>query len=192
MTVEEQKAIADILLRKLQAIDPNCIVAGGAPRDWYLGREAKDIDIFVYLPQIENNTQIRRRFRGLDLHPEKMARLIDEDDPQYDNPAIQSVWEGKLAGIIYQVILMNAPTFDSVIPMFDANIVKAWYKDGQIRATPDFVLGHRNKQIILADPIQANSRHVRRLRELFPDYEFNYHEEDNPVPEDVIAEKEIL
>lgn len=46
--IEHQKFVADTILYKLFPIDPYCICAGGAPRDWYLGKVASDLDIFIY------------------------------------------------------------------------------------------------------------------------------------------------
>jgi tRNA nucleotidyltransferase/poly(A) polymerase len=46
-----QQSVADSLLARLEAIDPHCIIAGGAPRDWYLGRLANDLDVYLYIPE---------------------------------------------------------------------------------------------------------------------------------------------
>lgn len=37
MTIEQQKATAQSVYEKLKVIDPHCVLAGGAPRDWYFG-----------------------------------------------------------------------------------------------------------------------------------------------------------
>lgn len=47
-TVLEQKDIARELLCKLEITDPNCILAGGAPRDWWFDKVANDLDFYVY------------------------------------------------------------------------------------------------------------------------------------------------
>lgn len=56
--VNRQKLVADDILSRLELLDPRCIVAGGAPRDWHLGKTAKDIDVFLYTPQL-NSAYIR-------------------------------------------------------------------------------------------------------------------------------------
>lgn len=48
--IDYQKSVADIVLSKLELLDRYCIIAGGAPRDWYLGMEATDIDVYLYYP----------------------------------------------------------------------------------------------------------------------------------------------
>jgi tRNA nucleotidyltransferase/poly(A) polymerase len=46
ITIDLQKIVADDVLEKLFSIDPHAIVAGGAPRDWFMGNLASDIDVF--------------------------------------------------------------------------------------------------------------------------------------------------
>lgn len=40
MNIEKQKDVANIIYDRLRLADPHCILAGGAPRDWYFGKEA--------------------------------------------------------------------------------------------------------------------------------------------------------
>lgn len=51
MTVyyQQQQQANRYLTRIEQLLDPNAVLAGGAPRDWFFNRNAKDLDIFVYL-----------------------------------------------------------------------------------------------------------------------------------------------
>lgn len=41
-----QKEVAKKVFESLTKVDPNCILAGGAPRDWYFRKEAKDLDFY--------------------------------------------------------------------------------------------------------------------------------------------------
>lgn len=49
-TIAEQQGIADEILVLLTRLDPNVVIAGGAPRDWMLGNLAADLDIYIYIP----------------------------------------------------------------------------------------------------------------------------------------------
>ena len=60
MKIEDQKAIADELLAKIELIDKNAILAGGAPRDWWAGVEANDLDFYLYFIP-ENGVEHTRR-----------------------------------------------------------------------------------------------------------------------------------
>lgn len=47
MTYQEQIEAVGNIARVVTEFDPTSIIAGGAPRDWYLKREARDIDFFI-------------------------------------------------------------------------------------------------------------------------------------------------
>ena len=47
MNIDQQKLTADGILGILEQFNPDCILAGGAPRDWYMGNPCNDLDIFV-------------------------------------------------------------------------------------------------------------------------------------------------
>ena len=54
MNITQQQAAAQALLALVKTnISPHAIVAGGAPRDWSLGRKASDIDIFVQVGNLD-------------------------------------------------------------------------------------------------------------------------------------------
>lgn len=57
MTIEEQQKISRKILKSLRQVDPAAVIAGGAPRDWKLGREARDLDFFVH---VSNQHSLRR------------------------------------------------------------------------------------------------------------------------------------
>jgi len=89
MTIEKQKEVANYFLKKLQDRDYRCMVAGGAPRDWYIGRTAKDIDVFV-------DTD----FTHTELEDIVGLQVTDLTlPPEYEgNPNINSVFETKYFG----------------------------------------------------------------------------------------------
>ncbi len=45
-TIAKQKALADRVYAMLGKFD--VLLAGGAPRDWHIGRAARDLDFYVY------------------------------------------------------------------------------------------------------------------------------------------------
>lgn len=44
LTVDEQKEIADEVLIKIENMDRNCIIIGGAPRDWFTSK----LDVMIH------------------------------------------------------------------------------------------------------------------------------------------------
>jgi len=47
LPISVEKSIADEVLSRLEVIDPTCILAGGAPRDWWLGQSCNDLDFYI-------------------------------------------------------------------------------------------------------------------------------------------------
>lgn len=56
-TVIEQQETAREILHKLEITDPSCILAGGAPRDWWFDKVANDLDFYVYWGYNTTHTQ---------------------------------------------------------------------------------------------------------------------------------------
>ena len=67
MLIRHQQAVADYFIALMRSIDPYVCVAGGAPRDWFLGKPAADIDIFYQCPTIM-----------LECEFEPVLKLLDE------------------------------------------------------------------------------------------------------------------
>ena len=59
MNITQQQAAAQALLALVKVnLSTNAIVAGGAPRDWSLGRKASDIDIFVQVGDLDVDVEL--------------------------------------------------------------------------------------------------------------------------------------
>jgi len=58
--VREQKRAALDILRAVRIIDPRAVVAGGAARNWYFQRPARDIDIYIQQVQNKNEDVVLR------------------------------------------------------------------------------------------------------------------------------------
>lgn len=110
LTVDEQKQLAGIMFNKLRAFDPNCILAGGAPRDWYFNKEATDLDFFLY-QQSDRDTvrDIEVRLKSLGL---KYKLRFANEIPHYEkNEGIRCVADIEEIGMPIQIVVMKKPTF---------------------------------------------------------------------------------
>lgn len=172
-----QKAVADKCLSMIELIDPTAIVAGGAPRDWYFGKEASDIDIFFYfrtdLPLAAVDVQLEMvGFSGFKSLGKR--EMETEDESQYSkNPNLRYAWEAEVDGEVVQLILMNSPTFRSAVPRFPLNICRIWYKRGEINLTQDFKRAVKWKAIVKCDNLYADSdRYLEKIKSKFPEYDF--------------------
>ena len=171
-----QKAVADKCLSMIELIDPTAIVAGGAPRDWYFGKEASDIDIFFYFRADLNIPTIEYQLERVGFCNFKSLgkRELETDDSQYSkNPNLRYAWQAEIDGEVVQLILMNAPTFLSAVPKFPLNICRIWYKRSEINLTQDFKRAVKWKAIVKCDNLYADSdRYLEKIKSKFPEYDF--------------------
>ena len=169
MNIETQKNIADEIYSKLKVIDPYCLLAGGAPRDWYLGKEANDLDFYFYsnaLPVESTRKQLEYFFDGLTL-------LMDKDggrvNPMYKTmPFIQRIWELNYKGMPVQLIQLteNQKQF-KVVDSMDVSICKAWYMSGRIRLHEDFKITLASKVMFLKEEYSWSDKHGQKMKDRF-------------------------
>jgi len=187
MSIKEQQVLAQELLEKLEIIDPTCILAGGAPRDWYLGKECNDLDFYLHIKH-EALHSILHRFKRLKLE----VKCINWNGTgcHYEvMEHLRHVFEGEYKGQKFNIMIMNTPTFDSVVNHFGTSVCKAWWKgiDHNIQVTLDFLISHYSKVIFKKDDYTAKVLHVDKMTR-YPDYKvIDYSEFDKY--EDLVARK---
>jgi len=177
-TIEYQKIIADEVMGKLETFDPTCILAGGAPRDWYFGNLATDLDFFVYF-RPDFTSQIWRYSKLLKTLGFNMKRkgtdLAERIPADYkQNPNLICVYEQEYKSVKIQVMFMNEKTFTSVIPRFPFGICQAWYKPGYgINTSAKFDYSAKHKLLILLNDLYNDADgYVEKIRSKFPDYDY--------------------
>lgn len=172
--IDHQKYVADIVLSKLELLDRYCIVAGGAPRDWYLGKEATDIDVYLYYPVVTKTQQKVDLLNELGL---------DIQDRRYEDWRVPEVYEANhhilqlynscIKGEKIQIIFVNEPTFTSVVDTFPISISKVWYKKGDIRTTEDFEKSLKYKILWKTiDSYYEDNKYLLKIRDKFSDYKY--------------------
>lgn len=173
---KKQMTVADNILNRLELMDPHAIVAGGAPRDWALGRRANDIDVFVHcsedrMGQGEFQTLIAKTL-AVSLFN---VRTLGSDDMQYKmNPHLLDVFETEFNGEHIQIMRMNTKTFHSVVPEFPLSICKAWYRPGSLVTEKDFNLSVKHQMIWKTKEPYANGhRYIQKVRAMFPGYKYH-------------------
>lgn len=171
-TIEQQQTIADSILDKLYVIDPNCILAGGAPRDWYFGQEATDLDFYVHLADPCGIRHLYTKLYGLGLVPKEILNTIPLADYEYSNSSqikwvISFVYEGQKI----QIMLMYKSTYESVLSHFSLSICHIWYKNKTIRRERLFDRTVEQKTIRQLQPAYGDG-YVDKIKTKFPDYAF--------------------
>lgn len=171
MNIEEQKAIADELLQCLEKVCPYAILAGGAPRDWYMGNTCNDLDFYFNLDQ--DNTA---RFDSKILEgvlPEGMKVIKLEHSPK-QNPlykqmkTLRRIYYMEYKGIEFQLMRMHTQKdVWGVVGTFDCSICKIWYKRGTIRRTLDFKKTITSKIMFLNEGYSWSDYHPKKMVERF-------------------------
>jgi hypothetical protein len=136
----------------------NCCVMGGAPRDWYLGKAAKDIDVFVTCAEpLKGNT-----FCGFTVTEIAPTETYD------NNPNIVAVYETIEDHEKVQFIFTkNAMDWNT----FPYSTSKArMLPDGYIDVSRDFLLSHALKIHVSTGVLYANENYAFKMKEYFPDY----------------------
>lgn len=171
-TIEHQKSVALKILRKLETFDPTCILAGGAPRDWYFGNLATDLDFYVYF-----RPDLQRWFLDKQLASLGLTCGIkgDSEFPENykRNPYLRHVYEGRMGGEVYQIMFMSEPTFHTVVPLFPFGICQAWWKGDEIFTSLEFDKSVRHKVLYLLNYLYSDADgYIQKIKNKFPDYLF--------------------
>ncbi len=155
-TIAKQKALADRVYALLVE-DYDVLLAGGAPRDWYIGQAARDLDFYVYSENPEKDLlEISERL-GVKFEP-----LADKT---YEDLWLQGVLEGGVYGQKVQFMFVSVPPLELVKEHFDLSICKVWYKDGEICMDWEARLSFRENIIVMKDGF---NKHADKLMQRDP------------------------
>lgn len=183
-----QMAQADAILDKLFPIDTYAICAGGAPRDWYFGNVAADLDFFIY--SSINTTQVARQLAAVGIEVGRAQHGDGLPDVYKKNPNLTCVFSGVYNGTKIQIMVMHEPTFRSVVPEFPLSICKAWYKNYKIHLDKDFKRSVLHNVIVKTNTIY-DSKHpyLEKVLAKFPDLQY-YEDWDNAAKS--LLDKELV
>lgn len=161
MDIKYQKFVADDIMEKLETVDSNCILAGGAPRDWFLGILANDLDFYIHI-----NGDVKNTLNSLGFFVYQKGSRYNP----YSNPHLDSVFECLYKDCKIQFMFMNdAITPDFVLGTFLLDICKVWYKGGTIQTHPHFDESVSHKIIREVGNIY-NPDYVQKIKNRFPSY----------------------
>lgn len=176
MNIEQQKKIADECLDKLMLIDPYCILAGGAPRDWYDNKEANDLDFYIYS---ENPTGIIESqlnsagFEGLKVLNSTRGKEFEVRSEMYSSmKSLRKVFETTYKDMKIQIMVMGQKTFSCVVPNFGATISMFWYKGGTIRYNFEAIASFKYKVIGYRDDFTCKETYYKKLKDRYKSYSF--------------------
>lgn len=181
MEMEEQMKRAEFVLGCIQVFWPEAVIAGGAPRDWYFNRVAKDIDIYLQADSQDIDVaELGIMFSGCVIR--KLGNSYSEAE---DDNFIKYVYEVEgFMGLDLQFIFCDfklnpeKSVHQQVVDQFDAGICMiTWDGQGPFNADPKFHRDEEDKTITIheggcttAQLKRSVEKHLPKLRSYFPDY----------------------
>lgn len=177
MEIKEQKVLADEVLKALSDIDSDCLLVGGAPRDWTLGKSARDLDFYFHVETDEALGALLGLYRKLDgLELVKESGEIVYEKVSRD---LAQIYWCKYKGVEVQLMRLSKPVKSTVVETFSTSICEAWYKDGEIYTTDNFKLGIKTKTMWLEEKFNWSDPHPMKMKDRFsPEFECVQSKED--------------
>lgn len=163
MSIEKQMKLADKILDRLTLISPHCILAGGAPRDWYFGNEANDLD-FYFTSAGTTTGRVYEQLRRLFGDKFTDQRDINQSDLYTHMRFLRCIFDMEFNSTKVQLMLLDKPGDEyKVVDHMSVSICKAWYKFNNIRRESDFILSEKTKILFLSDGYFWDAGHPKKI-----------------------------
>lgn len=169
MNRHAEKRLADEVLSVFQTLDPKAVVAGGAPRDWWMGKECADIDIYLSLPELDDD---HLRITLLEKLGFKCISQLSTTDEDYEGLSdLLAVFEFNFEGKKFNVMFME-DCDGNYTQHFDCSICEITYDGKQYHPSPAFMKTLLDKVIYVNAPADETTPHVEKMASKFPDFKF--------------------
>lgn len=171
VTTQYQRSVAKDLLSQISLVDPSAILAGGAVRDWYLGKPANDLDIYVRCPNHETYSEKVSMLKNIGLI--YVNKLSKNSEVNYASlPGLLHVFEGHYCNMKVNIMFMSANTYsERIIENFDCSICECFMnKDGEYFYSNNFFKTIESKVIFVNERYTGNEQHLIKMAERFPEY----------------------
>ena len=142
-------------------MDP--LVAGGAPRNWFFGQYANDVDIFVRNDK-ESFKEIFTYLTSNNIGHYHNIKVSDEILEHYRASSIDGVITFQFEKT-FQIIRVKEEIIN-VIDTFPCNISKISYKDFVLKPNPEFIMGVRAQTLMFCN--DTNDSYRSKIKRYFP------------------------
>ena len=178
--IKKQKNLALYLMRHVEEQGlPQMYLAGGAPRNWYFDKEAKDLDFYI---EGEMSYEI---FRMLSEAGVDFVKYLNLDEMREEGcgenytscDSVSAILYGELCGQELQVMFTKDFT-KTVDQEFSTNICKIWCYYSEINndlmtvTTDEFATGVVDKRLVFTEGYDKDHRHCQKMIGYFPDYSY--------------------
>jgi len=139
--INKQKKIAIQALDQLSIFDEDVLVAGGAPRDWFLGKVASDLDIYIESNSVRSQLDIISQLDDLGFKIVEIKDANDFTELYAKADHLQVVISCLYKKQNVQIMLVSCETI-KVTEGFPLSICKITFdRNDGIYMTPSFVIG---------------------------------------------------
>lgn len=173
--IKMQQAIADTVLQRMLTIDPFAIIAGGAPRDWYLGREAIDLDVYFHPNPSWDTITTYRALQDFGFTFDGYRDFGEAGIAYGKMEQIKAIFEPTNTPMKVQLMMMSEPVQSCVLQSFALDLSLVSYKYGSIVTTTEFVNAVVTKTISRINPDYSDyDPYIVKILGKFPDYKYTY------------------
>lgn len=178
-TIKKQQATAAKVISLLEKQFGNAVVAGGAPRDWFMGKIARDIDIYVVVEPKKGGILLAMATTALDTEVKQLGKQYEElEQSMISFITAGSVWYEHTD---HNIIFLNKYQMlhtDDVYTHFDCDICQIkWDKVSGLMPSMQFVHAQENKTITFN---KFEQKHFVKMVHKFGDWKFKF---DCTVPD---------
>lgn len=178
------------LIKEIQVYFPQAVIAGGALRDLYHGRQPKDIDVFIPVPEAEDNLWLDQ-IENLDPYFSTIRTNVYGQSGATSLPgfrtlhAIYRIFKGWLtsgmecegtpfeyAKLIPVELIFIQGEDKRISDSFDINICQIEYNGEEVYYTPAFKYGVEHGVIAPVNINRADRQEGRlqRMKDKYPEY----------------------
>lgn len=172
-TIEQQQTTAAKVVELLEKQFGNATVAGGAPRDWFMGKVARDIDVYVTVEPKKAGILLAMATITLDTEVQQLGKQYEELE--------QSMISFLTAGTVWydhtehNIIFLNKNWMahtDEVYTHFDCDICQIkWNANDGLSPSSQFLAANENKTIIFN---KFEPKHFVKMVDKFRGWNFRF------------------
>jgi hypothetical protein len=180
-TIESQKTCANAALNLLHMVDPDSCLLGGAPRDWALGKVAKDLDVYLRpFPMESKDSTIARITQALSLEHNEIEDVTNDSYYMHskDN-GVLGVLNVKNCFMPIQIVLCDRAPLE-MLYTFHCSLSQAYYvrdhswdytlnSDAyRLETTMEFDIGKQFQVNLIKK--NSDSKYIAKIQAKYPNY----------------------
>lgn len=169
MTIKQQKEVASKVYSMLQLADPDCLLAGGAPRDWYFETPCNDLD-FYFCSTACTMGSTKRQLEAIGFEGVKHVSDPFTSELYKSMEGLVRIWECVVDEMKVQFIQLATPQYRwKVVNNMDVSICKAHCtsKDLNIVLHEDFKLTLASGIMFLKEGYAWDQKHAIKMQDRF-------------------------